>query len=70
MGRINPNQLLVEGEDERRVISHFIDQYVVWGNSEHEFVVQIKTFNGIEDLLKPRFSAHPGLIFSEFPVPA
>jgi hypothetical protein len=49
----SPNSLLVEGDEERRVISHFMDQYVVWGNQPQEWVADVKSFNGVENLLKP-----------------
>jgi len=54
MARIaNPNQLLVEGDEELRVISHFMDQYVEWGDKPQEWVAEVKSFNGVENLLKP-----------------
>ncbi len=64
MARIaNPNRLLVEGAEELRVISHFMDQYVEWGDKPQEWVADVKSFNGVEDLLKP------GVIEAESKIP-
>jgi hypothetical protein len=52
--RPNPNILLVEGDDEKRVIPYLMDHHVVWGDKEIEWVVQIKSHEGIEDLLQPK----------------
>jgi hypothetical protein len=52
--RPNPNILLVEGDDEKRVIPYLMDYHVVWGDKEIEWVVQIKSHEGIEDLLQPK----------------
>lgn len=62
-GIANPNRLLVEGAEELRVFSHFMDQYVVWGNKPQEWVAQVESFNGVEELLKP------GVIEAESKVP-
>jgi hypothetical protein len=53
MAKPNPNILLVEGDDDRRVIPFFMDEYVVWGNKEAEWVAEIRSHGGIEDLLDP-----------------
>src|SRR5437879_5760297 len=53
MAKANPNRLLVEGEEEKRVIPYLMDEYVVWGDKENEWVAQIEEFGGIEKLLKP-----------------
>ncbi len=45
------------------VISHFMDQYVEWGDKPQEWVADVKSFNGVEDLLKP------GVIEAESKVP-
>jgi hypothetical protein len=50
--RPNPNILLVEGDEEKRVIPYLMDHYVVWGDDEFEFVVQVKSHGGIDNLLE------------------
>jgi hypothetical protein len=47
----NPNILLVEGDEEKRVIPFLMDHHVVWGDKETERVVHIKSHGGIDDLL-------------------
>jgi hypothetical protein len=65
MGKGNPNKLLVEGDEEKRVIPYLMDKYVTWGDRRDEWLVQIKEFGGIEGLLKPGVieaeSREPGL---------
>jgi hypothetical protein len=63
MARANANRLLVEGDDEKRVIPYFMDEHVVWGNRENEWVVQIEQFDGIDKMLKP------GVIEAELKTP-
>jgi hypothetical protein len=53
MARSNPNRLLVEGDEEKRLIPYLMDAFVAWGNRREEWVVQIEEFGGIENLLKP-----------------
>ncbi len=53
MARANPNILLAEGDDEKRVIPFLLDKYVVWGDSADQWVVEIKSYGGIDDLLEP-----------------
>jgi len=53
MQKSNPNILLVEGDEDRRVIPFLMDEYVVWGNKESEWVVEVRSHGGIEDLLEP-----------------
>jgi hypothetical protein len=36
MPRANPNILLVEGDDEKRVIPYLMDEHVVWGDKPDE----------------------------------
>ncbi len=48
----NPNILLVEGDEEKRVIPFLMDHHVVWGDKETEWVAQVKSHGGIEDLLQ------------------
>ncbi len=50
---VNPNILLVEGDEDRRVIPFLMDEYVVWGNKENEWVAEVRSHGGIEDLLEP-----------------
>ena len=54
--RPNPNILLVEGDEEKRVIPYLMDHHVVWGDKEDEWVVQVKSHGGIDDLLEPATS--------------
>jgi hypothetical protein len=53
MARTNPNRLLVEGEEDKRVIPYFMEKFIAWGNTPETRPVQIESFNGVEDLLKP-----------------
>jgi hypothetical protein len=53
MAKAIPNRLLVEGDEEKRVIPYFMDEHVVWGDRPDEWVVRIKEFGGVENLLKP-----------------
>jgi hypothetical protein len=52
MPSVNPNILLVEGDEDRRVIPFLMDEYVVWGN-RNEWVAEVQSHDGIENLLKP-----------------
>jgi hypothetical protein len=52
MARTHPKKLLVEGKEEIRVISHFIDQFVVWGDKPSDWVIHVKDYEGVDDLLK------------------
>jgi hypothetical protein len=65
MAKGNPKKLLVEGDEEKRVIPYLMDKYVAWGNSRDQWLVEIKEFGGIEGLLKPGVieaeSREPGL---------
>ena len=33
MAKGNPNKLMVEGDEEKRVIPYLMDKYVAWGDS-------------------------------------
>jgi hypothetical protein len=46
------NILLVEGKDEQFVIPFFMDNFVVWGKKKADWIVEIKEFGGIENLLR------------------
>lgn len=65
MPRPSPNKLLVEGDDEKRVIPYFMDEHIVWGDRKDDWAVRIESFDGVEDLLKPGVieaeSKEPGL---------
>lgn len=65
MPRTNPNKLLVEGDEEKRVIPYFMDEHVAWGDRRDDWVVRIEEFDGVENLLKPGVieaeSKEPGL---------
>lgn len=54
MARANPNILLVEGDDDKRVIPNLMDEYVVWGNRPDEWIVEVRAHGGVDDLLDPR----------------
>jgi hypothetical protein len=53
MARANPNRLLVEGEEDKRVIPYFMEYFIPWGNNRGAWPVEIEAFNGIEEMLKP-----------------
>lgn len=53
MPRSNPLKLLVEGDDEKRVIPYFMDEHAVWGDRKEEWAVRIEQFDGVEKFLKP-----------------
>ncbi len=53
MPTANPNILLVEGDEEKRVIPYLMDEHVVWGEKADEWVAEIRSYGGIEDLLDP-----------------
>ena len=55
MAVLNPNLLLVEGEDDKRVLVHFMDQFVVWGDKSSEWVVDVKVAGSITELLESSF---------------
>ena len=50
--RTHPKILLVEGKDDKFVILNLMKRYVAWGETESEWVVQIESFDGVEDLLR------------------
>lgn len=50
----NPNKLLVEGDEDQRVIPQLIEANgIPWGESRAEWIVEIKAVGGIERLLEP-----------------
>jgi len=51
MTKFHPKRLLVEGDEDKRVIPEFMDKFVVWGEKKAEAAVLIKPFDGIEPLL-------------------
>lgn len=53
MQAANPNILLVEGDEDKRVIALLMDEFVVWGDKRDEWAADIKSFGGIADLLEP-----------------
>ena len=63
MAKPNPKRLLVEGDEDKRVIPELMDKYVVWGEKKADAAVLIKPFDGIEPLLKA------GVIETELIVP-
>jgi len=52
MTKFHPRRLLVEGDEDKRVIPEFVDKFVVWGEKKAEAAVLIKPFDGIDPLLK------------------
>ena len=52
MAKLNPKRLLVEGDEDKRVIPELLDKFVVWGEKKSEAVVLIKPFDGFEPLLE------------------
>jgi hypothetical protein len=61
--RPNPNRLLVEGDEDKRVIPQFMENFIPWGNTRDTWPVEIESFNGYADLLKP------GVIEAELKTP-
>jgi hypothetical protein len=53
MPKPNPKRLLVEGAEDRRVIPFFMENFISWGDTKSAWPVEIESFNGIEDMLKP-----------------
>jgi len=52
--RIHPRKLLVEGNEDKRVIPELIEANgIQWGETADEAVVFIEQFEGISNLLKP-----------------
>ena len=50
--RTKPNQLLVEGNDDKFLIPYLMDNFLVWGDRPEDWVVEIASFGGIEPLLE------------------
>jgi len=65
MPSANTKRLLVEGDEEKRVIPYFMDEHTVWGNNKDQWAVHIDEFDGVENLLKPgaieAYLKEPGL---------
>ena len=55
MAVLNPKLLLVEGEDDKRVLVFFVDHFVVWGDKSSEWVVDVKVAGSITELLDSSF---------------
>jgi hypothetical protein len=52
MAKIHPKKLLVEGEEDKRVIPEFIEANgIIWGDTKNTAIVHIKTAGGIQNLL-------------------
>lgn len=50
----NPNKLLVEGEEDKRVVPELIElNGIPWCSSRSERIVEIEAVGGIEEILKP-----------------
>lgn len=51
--RINPKKLLVEGEEDKRVIPYLMEANgIAWGERRSEWVVEIKGCNGFESMVQ------------------
>lgn len=53
MPRLHPHRLLVEGDEDKRVIPQLMEYFISWGNSPDTRPVHIESFNGLEEMLKP-----------------
>lgn len=52
--RLHPKKLLVEGEEDKRVIPQLIEAHGIrWGETADEWIAEIVHFNGVEPMLKP-----------------
>lgn len=52
--RLNPNRLLVEGDEDKRVIPQLIEAHgIAWGERRSEWIVEIEALGGIEEIVKP-----------------
>jgi hypothetical protein len=52
--RIHPKKLLVEGNEDKRVIPELIEAHgITWGETADEAIVFIEEFEGVSNLLKP-----------------
>lgn len=51
MSRFERNKLLVEGEQDKRVIPFLLDAHVVWGDSKAAWPANIIAYSGVSDLL-------------------
>ena len=49
----NPNRLLVEGDEDKRIIPQFMEFFIPWGNTPKTWPVEIVAYDGISDMLKP-----------------
>jgi hypothetical protein len=48
-----PKRLLVEGDEDKRIIPHFMEKFIPWGNERTTWPVEIISHDGIADLLEP-----------------
>ncbi|MCH8047718.1 MAG: hypothetical protein IID44_28830 [Planctomycetes bacterium] len=51
MSRFTSHKLLVEGEQDKRVIPYLLDVHIVWGDSKNEWPTNIVAYDGVDDLL-------------------
>ncbi|MCH8043575.1 MAG: hypothetical protein IID44_07635 [Planctomycetes bacterium] len=51
MSRFTTHMLLVEGEQDKRVIPYLLDAHIVWGDNKSEFPTNIEAYGGVDDLL-------------------
>ncbi|MDB5311856.1 MAG: hypothetical protein JWO38_6058 [Gemmataceae bacterium] len=63
MAQPHPKRLLVEGDEDKRIIPEFMEHFIPWGNTRQTWPVEIMPHDGIEDLL------HPGNIGVELKSP-
>lgn len=47
----HPKRLLVEGEEDKRIIPEFMECFIPWGKKPSGWPVEIVSHNGVEDLL-------------------
>lgn len=55
MSQPNPNLLLVEGVEDKRIIPYFMEKFIPWPDDRRLRPVEIKSAGGIEGLFEPGF---------------
>ncbi|WP_020471447.1 DUF3226 domain-containing protein [Zavarzinella formosa] len=49
----NPKRLLVEGDEDKRIIPQFMEYFTPWGNTKNTWPLEIVSCDGVENLLSP-----------------
>ena len=49
--RFDKHKLLVEGPEDRLVLSYLLDSHVVWGDNKEEWLADIQAYEGVDTLL-------------------